>query len=44
MFSDCIKIGVSFFEATKTLIEDSFEGDIPLDHCVTPDKTYTFKA
>ena len=40
--SDCIKIGVSFFEATEVLIEDSFEGDIPLDYCVTPNKTYTF--
>ena len=40
---DCIKIGVSFFEATETLIEDTFEGDIPLDYCVTPEKIYSFK-
>jgi len=40
--SDCIKIGVSFFEATEVFIEDSFEGDIPFDYCVSPDKTYTF--
>ena len=40
---NCIKVGVSFFEATKTLIEDSFAGDIPLDYCVTPKKIYSFK-
>jgi len=40
---NCIKIGISFFEATKTLIEDSFDGDIPLDYCVTPDRIYSFK-
>lgn len=39
---NCIKIGVSFFEATESLIEDTFEGDIALDFCVTPSKTYTF--
>jgi len=39
---DCIKIGVSFFEATETLIEDAFKGDIPLNFCVTPKKTYSF--
>lgn len=39
----CIKIGVSFFEATEAIIEDSFEGDFPLDFCVTPKKTYSFK-
>jgi len=42
--SDCIKIGVSFFEATEHLITDVFEGDISLDYCVTPEKTYAFKA
>jgi len=41
--ANCIKIGVSFFEATESLIEDTFEGDIPLDYCVTPKKIYTFK-
>lgn len=40
--TDCIKIGVSFFDATDTLIEDIFIGDIPLNYCVTPDKIYTF--
>jgi len=39
---DCIKIGVSFFEATETVIEDAFEGDMPLDYCVTPEKIYSF--
>ena len=39
---DCIKIGVSFFEATQDLITDIFKDDIPLDYCVTPDKIYTF--
>jgi len=41
--TDCIKIGVSFFEATEDLITDVFDGDIPLNYCVTPDKIYTFK-
>jgi len=40
--SDCIKIGISFFESTQDLITDVFEGDIPLDYCVTPGKTYSF--
>ena len=40
---DCIKIGVSFFEASKSLITDTFKGDIPLDYCITPNKTYIFK-
>jgi len=41
---DCIKIGVSFFNATENLITDTFEGDMPLDYCVTPSKTYNFLA
>ena len=36
-----IKIGLSFFEAEE-LIEDVFKGDIRLDYCVTPNKTYVF--
>ena len=40
---DCIKIGVSFFEATEDLITDIFECDIPLDYCVTPEKIYSFR-
>ena len=38
---ETIKIGLSFFEA-ETKIEDVFEGDIPLDYCVTPTKVYKF--
>ena len=40
---DCIKIGVSFFEATEDLITDVFEGDIPLNYCITPEKIYSFR-
>ena len=39
---DCIKIGVSFFEA-EAQIDDLNPHDIPLDFCVTPDVLYTFK-
>jgi len=43
--ADCapetLKIGLSFFEAEPS-IEDIFEGDIPLDYCVTPEKVYSF--
>ncbi|MCX7546413.1 5-formyltetrahydrofolate cyclo-ligase [Xanthomarina sp. F1114] len=38
---ETIKIGLSFFEA-ETKIEDVFEGDIPLDYCVTPTEMYKF--
>ncbi|MBR9756940.1 MAG: 5-formyltetrahydrofolate cyclo-ligase [Algicola sp.] len=38
---DTLKIGLSFFEA-EDCIEDTFKGDIALDYCVTPNKTYTF--
>ena len=38
---DCIKVGVSFFEASHT-IGDTYEKDIPLDYCVTPNKIYRF--
>jgi 5-formyltetrahydrofolate cyclo-ligase len=40
---ECIKIGVSFFEATELLVTDTFHGDIALDYCITPNKTYHFK-
>jgi 5-formyltetrahydrofolate cyclo-ligase len=36
-----IKIGLSFFEAEET-IEAVFEGDIPLNYCVTPNTIYSF--
>lgn len=39
--SETIKIGLSFFEVEKQ-IDDTFESDIKLDYCVTPEKTYTF--
>lgn len=39
--SKTIKIGLSFFEA-ENQIEDVYEGDIKLDYCITPEKTYTF--
>ena len=38
---DVIKIGLSLFEA-ETLIDDVGPHDIPLDYCVTPNKTYSF--
>ena len=39
---DTIKIGLSFFEAISK-IEGVFEGDIPLDYCVTPSEVYHFE-
>ena len=39
--SETIKIGLSFFEA-EAIIEDVYEGDFPLDYCVTPNKIYCF--
>ena len=36
------KVGVSFFEPCETL-EDIDNYDVPLTHCVTPQKTYCFK-
>jgi len=38
---ETIKIGLSFFES-EAEISDAFEGDIKLDYCVTPRKTYSF--
>ncbi|HTN06478.1 5-formyltetrahydrofolate cyclo-ligase [Agriterribacter sp.] len=38
---DVIKIGLSFFQA-EPLIDDTDEFDIPLTHCVTPQKVYEF--
>jgi len=35
------KIGISLFKPCKG-IEDITEQDIPLTHCVTPNKTYSF--
>ena len=43
--NDCkpetIKIGLSLFEVEDN-IEDVYEGDVPLDLCVTPEKIYEF--
>ncbi|NQY04849.1 MAG: 5-formyltetrahydrofolate cyclo-ligase [Flavobacteriaceae bacterium] len=39
--SNCIKIGLSFFEA-EAKITDVFDTDIPLDYCVTPERIYEF--
>tara|TARA_R110002012_G_scaffold312248_1_gene522512 strand:- start:58531 stop:59094 length:564 start_codon:yes stop_codon:yes gene_type:complete len=38
---ETLKIGLSFFEA-ENHIEGIFENDVPLDFCVTPNKTYQF--
>ena len=44
--TDCepntLKIGLSFFDA-EPHIKDVYSKDIPLDYCITPFKTYTFK-
>ncbi|QLG45556.1 5-formyltetrahydrofolate cyclo-ligase [Costertonia aggregata] len=37
-----LKIGLSLFEAEKEIITDLNDTDIPLDYCVTPEKTYSF--
>jgi len=39
---DVVKIGVSLFEAEEK-IPEILISDIPLDYCVTPQKTYDFK-
>ena len=41
LHKDVKRIGVSLFEPCKS-IEDITEQDIPLTHCVTPNKTYSF--
>lgn len=38
---ETIKIGLSFFESLNK-IDDTFENDVPLDFCVTPEKIYKF--
>jgi len=38
---EAIRIGLSFFEAEEH-IEGVIDTDIPLDYCVTPNKTYRF--
>lgn len=39
---EVVKIGLSFFEATKE-ISDVYDNDVSLDYCVTPTKIYEFK-
>jgi 5-formyltetrahydrofolate cyclo-ligase len=41
---DVLKIGLSLFEPVPALIEDVFEGDVPMDHIITPERIYTFTA
>lgn len=38
---DCLKIGLSYFEAVAT-IDDANEFDVPLDFCITPQRIYVF--
>ena len=38
---DCLKVGLSFFEPVDE-ITDVNEFDVPLNHCVTPNKIWTF--
>ncbi|WP_346237308.1 5-formyltetrahydrofolate cyclo-ligase [Niabella insulamsoli] len=38
---DCIKIGLSYYEALDE-IEDRNPFDVPLNYCVTPHRTYEF--
>lgn len=39
---DVLKIGLSLFEAEEE-ISGVLSSDVPLDYCVTPNKTYSFK-
>ncbi|MGY5356044.1 5-formyltetrahydrofolate cyclo-ligase [Wenyingzhuangia sp. IMCC45467] len=39
--NNTLKVGLSFFEAEEN-IDDVYEGDFPLDYCVTPNKIYDF--
>ena len=38
---DAIKIGLSFFPPEES-IGDVYESDVRLDHCITPEKIYSF--
>ncbi|MGB6153040.1 MAG: 5-formyltetrahydrofolate cyclo-ligase [Pricia sp.] len=40
---DVLKIGLSLFEA-ETSIDDIEPHDVPLNYCVTPNKTYSFSV
>ena len=39
--NDCIKVGFSYFEPLDS-IDDASEFDVPLDFCITPQRTYVF--
>jgi 5-formyltetrahydrofolate cyclo-ligase len=39
--TDCIKIGLSYFDAVER-IEDASNFDVPLNCCITPQKIYVF--
>lgn len=38
---NCLRIGLSYFEPVER-IEDTFDFDVPLDLCVTPQQVYVF--
>lgn len=38
--SECLKIGLSFFEAEVKILNENI--DFPLDYCITPKKIYKF--
>ncbi|WP_298478866.1 5-formyltetrahydrofolate cyclo-ligase [uncultured Maribacter sp.] len=38
-----IKVGLSLFPCVET-ITDVYKGDVPLDYCITPEKTYFFNT
>ena len=38
---DCIKVGFSYFDPIDS-IDDANEFDVPLDFCITPQRTYVF--
>lgn len=39
--SDCLKIGVSYFDPVEK-IEGIHQGDVPMTSCITPDVTFDF--
>ncbi len=41
--TDCLKVGVSFFEPVDE-IADIHSGDVRLDYCVTPDRIFSFEV
>ena len=38
---DCIKLGFSYFDPVDS-VDDAHEFDVPLDLCITPNRTYVF--